>query len=187
MNILIVRLGALGDIVHAIPAAAALRSDFPAARIDWLVDARHREILDLVPPIDRAIVLEQANAAGWLAVTRQIRAGRYDVALDFQGLMKSAVLARASGAKRVLGFSIWHLREKSARPFYSESLDPSGPETHVIHKNLRLIEALGVQDPGIEFPFRRVDSPARDAVLAEASGSSFAILNPGAAWPNKRW
>ena len=60
--------------------------------------------------------------SGWLDAARALRAARYDVALDFQGLMKSAVLARASGAKRVLGFSIWHLREKTARPFYSESI-----------------------------------------------------------------
>ncbi|MBA2303694.1 MAG: glycosyltransferase family 9 protein [Acidobacteria bacterium] len=189
MNILIVRLGALGDIVHAIPAAAALRRAYPSARIDWLVDAKHREILDLVTAIDRTVVLEKANLRGWIAATRQLRAARYDVAVDFQGLMKSAVLARASGAKRVLGFSIWHLREKSARPFYSESLDPSAssPHHHVISKNLRLVEALGVTSPVVEFPLRRVSSAALDILTAEAGGASFAVLNPGAAWPNKRW
>lgn len=149
MNILIVRLGALGDIVHAVPAAAALRRAYPDARIDWLVDARHREILDLVPVVDRVITLEKPNVAGWLAAAQQLRTVRYDVALDFQGLMKSAILARASGAKRVLGFSIWHLREKGAAPFYSESMDASRDQPHVIHKNLRLIEAVGVKGAGI--------------------------------------
>ena len=190
MNILIVRLGALGDIVHALPAAAALRAAFPASRIDWLVDARHREILDLASSIDQPIVLERPNLAGWLAATRQLRAGRYDVAIDFQGLMKSAILARASGARRVLGFSIWHLREKGARPFYSESHDPAageGQEAHVIFKNLRLIEALGVTNPSIEFPLREVHSPAKEAVLAAAAGAPYALINPGGAWPNKRW
>jgi len=188
-SVLIVRLGALGDIVHAIPAAAALRAAFPSARIDWLVDAKHREMLDLVTCIDRVVVLERATPAGWLAVTRELRGARYDAALDLQGLMKSAVLARASGAARVLGFSIWHLREKGARPFYSESLDPTRDTAHghVVHKNLRLVEALGVHDPQIEFPLRRVPSAARDAILAEAAGAPYALLNPGAAWPNKRW
>ena len=187
MNVLVLRLGALGDIIHALPAVAALRTVYPDARIDWLVDAKHSAILELVPAIDRVLVLESSNLAGWIGATRGLRTTRYDVALDFQGLMKSAILARASGARRVLGFSIWHLREKGARPFYSESLDPSGAERHVIHKNLRLVEALGVRGASIEFPLRRVESAARDAMVAEAAGAPFAVLNPGAAWPNKRW
>jgi heptosyltransferase-1 len=187
--VLVVRLGALGDIIHALPAVAALRAAYPGARIDWLVDAKHRAILDLVPVIDRILVLERPSLAGWIEAARGLRAQRYDVALDFQGLMKSAILARASGAPRVLGFSIWHLREKGARPFYSESLDPSRApvEGHVIHKNLRLVEALGVREGAIEFPLRHVPSAARDALLAAAAGAPFALLNPGAAWPNKQW
>ena len=64
MNILLVRLGALGDVVHAVPAAAALRRAFPDARIDWLVDAKHRELVDLVTGVDRPIVLERPTLAG---------------------------------------------------------------------------------------------------------------------------
>jgi lipopolysaccharide heptosyltransferase I len=187
--ILIVRIGALGDIVHTLPAVAAIRAAYPDARIDWLVEAKHRAILDLVPVIDTIIPIDSAHMTGWLDATRRLRGRRYDVALDFQGLMKSAILARASGAPRVLGFSVWHLREKGARPFYSESLDPSGDEvySHVVHKNLRLIEALGIQDPAIEFPLRDAASAARDQILAQADGAPFALINPGAAWPNKRW
>ena len=139
---LIVRLGALGDIVHTIPAAAALRAAYPAARIDWLVDARHREIVHLVTCVDRVIVVESPTIGGWIRATRELRYSKYSAALDFQGLMKSAILARASGAAKVLGFSIWHLREKSARPFYSESVEVAagaGGDRHVIHKNLRLL------------------------------------------------
>ncbi|MDQ3211869.1 MAG: hypothetical protein M3Q85_04285, partial [Acidobacteriota bacterium] len=117
MNVLIVRLGALGDIIHAVPAAAALREASPDARIDWLVDGRHRAVVDLVTCVDRSIALEGRTIAGWAAAVRTLRQVRYDWAVDFQGLLKSAVLARASGAARVAGFSIWHLREKSARPF----------------------------------------------------------------------
>src|SRR5688500_4934765 len=171
MNIFVVRLGALGDIVHTIPAVAALRRAYPAARIDWLVEAKHQEILQLVPVIDHLIVVRDPSFRAWVDATRQVRSVRYDIALDFQGLMKSAVLARASGARRVLGFSIWHLREKSARPFYSESVDvAAGPagDRHVIRKNLRLLEALGVTDAAIEFPLARVASPARDLIDTQA-------------------
>src|SRR5262249_29457703 len=139
MNILIVRLGALGDVVHAVPAAAALRRAYPAARIAWLVEARHRPIADLVTVIERSVLLERATVEGWVAVTRQLRMPPYDLAIDFQGLLKSAVLARASGAARVIGFSIWHLREKTARPFYSAAGEPKG--AHVIGKNLELLRA----------------------------------------------
>jgi lipopolysaccharide heptosyltransferase I len=185
MRFLIVRLGALGDIVHAVPAAAALRAAHPDAVIDWVVDARHREFLDLVTVIDRTFVLEKPTLSGWIDVTRRLRAGRYDAALDLQGLLKSAVLARASGAARVLGFSIFHLREKTARPFYSDSVDAEGG--HVIRKNLRLLEALGIHDDQIRFPLAMIDSPAAAEVLAQAAGAPVALINPGAGWPNKRW
>ena len=190
MNVLIVRLGALGDIVHTIPAAAALRAAYPDARIDWLVDARHRELLTLVPVIDRIVSLEKSSVSGWLEVARQLRPARYDVALDFQGLLKSAVLARASGARRVIGFSIWHLREKTATPFYSDAIDTTATgamNAHVIRKNLRLLTAVGVDDERIAFPLPAVHSDAADTVRGHAAGAPIALLNPGAAWPNKRW
>jgi heptosyltransferase I len=190
MNFLILRLGALGDIVHAIPAAAALRRRFPDARIDWLVDARHRELLTLVPILDRVVVLERSSLGGWLAATKELRRTKYDAAIDLQGLLKSAVLARASGASRVIGFSIWHLREKTAMPFYSESVDTDssdGLSGHVVRKNLRLLRALGIEDERIEFPLSQVDSAAAGVVREQAAGAPVALINPGAAWPNKRW
>ena len=186
MNILIVRLGALGDVVHAIPAAAALRAAFPGATIDWLVDAKHRAIVDLVMPVDRTFALERATFAGWTAVLRELRRTAYDIAIDLQGLMKSAVLARASGAARVVGFSIWHLREKTARPFYSDAHDAEGG--HVIRKNLRLLHAVGVDDAEIRFPLAQVASPALEELRRRIGPDrGFALINAGAAWPNKRW
>jgi heptosyltransferase I len=190
MRILIVRLGALGDVVHTVPAAAALRAALPDARIDWLVDARHRPLVDLVTGVDRAQPLEGRAIRAWADAVRRLREARYDVALDFQGLMKSAVLARASGARRVAGFSIWHLREKTARPFYSETDRSGGEEAadpHVIQKNLHLLEVLGIRTPRLEFPLARVPSPARDEILKAVGDRPFALINPGAAWPNKRW
>ncbi len=209
MNFLVVRLGALGDIIHAVPAAAALRAAFPDARIDWVVDAKHRAIVDLITVVDRTIALERSTLAGWADVARRMRQSKYDAAIDLQGLLKSAVLARASGAPRVLGFSIWHLREKTARPFYSETeKDTGGVEPdrggvrlqpdqgvrlqqdpiHVIYKNLRLLRTLGVDDDRVVFPLAEVGSDALREIRAEPDGDRpFALINPGAAWPNKRW
>jgi heptosyltransferase I len=186
MNVLIVRLGALGDVVHAIPAAAALRRTFPAAQIDWLVETKHREIVDLVTAVDRTIAVESRTLAGWAAVVKSLRHTAYDIAIDLQGLLKSAVFARASGAARVVGFSIWHLREKTARPFYSDVHEAEA--AHVIAKNLRLLRAVGVHDEEIAFPIADVASAALDQLRAAVSSDRpFALINPGAAWPNKRW
>jgi lipopolysaccharide heptosyltransferase I len=186
MNILIVRLGALGDIVHTVPAVAALRRAVPGARIDWVVDARHAGFTELVTSVDRVILLDTPTLSAWIDLVKRLRPGHYDVALDFQGLMKSAVIARASGARRVIGFSIWHLREKTARPFYSTVDSPEHPG-HVIQKNLRLLSTIGVHSTAVEFPLARVASPACDRVKQAAEGRPIALVNPGAAWPNKRW
>lgn len=187
MRILIVRLGALGDIVHTIPAAAALRAAMPDARIDWVVDAKHRELVELVTVVDGVLALEGRTLGAWTAALRRLRAVGYDAALDFQGLMKSAVLARASGARRVAGFSIWHLREKTARPFYSEIDDALSGHEHIVRKNLSLLRVLGVEATRVEFPLARATSSAVAAVRAAAGSGEFALINPGAAWPNKRW
>jgi len=188
-RLLIVKLGALGDVVHAIPVAAALRRAFPAARIDWLVSPKHREILDLVPVIDRRLVM---NDARMFAAISELRRNKYDVAIDLQGLIKSAALARASGAVRVIGFASRYARERLARWFYTEAYDPGGggmyhvDERHVIYTNLGILETLGISAAVPEFPIDRVESAIAADVAARAGGR-YAILNPGAAWPNKRW
>ena len=187
-KILIVRLGSLGDLIHAVPAAAALRRAFPQARIDWLVDARHRELLDLVPIIDRRLAISTSAPGSLMDAVAELRRSRYDVALDLQGLLKSAVLARLSGAERVIGFSTPLLRERMAGLFYKETAGVDA--VHVIQKNLSMLSALGVQHSPVEFPIE-VRKPEIAAAAREYLGigeaDPFAILNPGAAWPNKRW
>lgn len=194
MNILVVRLGALGDLVHTIPAVSALRTALPDARIDWVVEARHRAIVDLVEGIDRVVAIEGRTLGAWTDALRRLRQVPYDLALDFQGLMKSAVLARASGAARVAGFSIWHLREKGARPFYSETDEAGGrpgdespPGEHVIQKNLRLLRVAGIETARVQFPIVRALSAAAQETIGTYGERGYALLNPGAAWPNKRW
>src|SRR5262245_9834046 len=166
-RVLLVRLGSLGDIVHAIPVAAALRKAFPEARIDWLVSAKHREILDLVPILDRRLALDGRGSGGLtlLAAVREVRGSRYDVAIDLQGLLKSAALARSSGSRRVVGFASSYLRERLARPFYTDVYDPGcggiydpRERRHVVEINLGLLEPLGVKAAAPEFPIERVES-----------------------------
>lgn len=195
MRILVVRLSALGDVVHAMPAVAGLRRALPDARIDWLVDERRRELIEMVPVVDRRIVAPRTGRlSGIPHVVRTLRAARYDAAIDFQGLMKSALLARLSGARRVIGFDRRHLRERAARWWYTET-PPVGEPTHVIEKNLALAAGLGVETRPLEarpfeFPIapRPSDAVARARAAAGCgAGEPFALVSPGAAWPSKRW
>jgi heptosyltransferase-1 len=196
-RVLIVRLGALGDVVHAIPVAAALRRALPSARIDWLVSARHAEILDLVTVLDcRLPVNDRDGSSGgrslWHAVG-EVRRTHYDVVIDLQGLIKSALLAKLSGAPRVIGFTSSYAREGLARMFYSETYNPGrgglydpSETRHVVRINLGLLTRLGIDVTAPEFPIADVDSVvARWA--GEQTRGRYALLNPGAAWPNKRW
>lgn len=196
-RILIVRLGALGDIVHAIPVAAALRRAWPDVRIDWVVSAKHREILDLVPVLTTRIVVGgrggEKDGLSLPAAMRAIRHEQYDVVLDLQGLMKSAVIARSAGAPRVIGFTAKYLREPLARALYTEQYDPGGDgiyatsETrHVVDINLGMVRVLGVEPGPPEFPFVVAPSEPAEA-MRQATHGRYALLNPGAAWPNKRW
>jgi heptosyltransferase-1 len=204
---LIVRLGALGDIVHALPLAAALRASWPDARIDWLVDVKHRAILDHVGGLSAIVPIDtrrMAGATGVVPVVRRLRTARYDVAVDAQGLLKSALLAYLAGAGRVVGLARDHLREPLAKWAYDETAQPAGP--HVVDHALALAQAAGAgegetrRSPGEGGPPRfALQAPASDVVaqvrdrlgleLESGVGATqpFALINPGAAWPNKRW
>lgn len=191
-SFLIVRLGSLGDVVHAIPFAAALRGQFPQARIDWMVDPRYIELLELVPVVTRRIGVDPraligSGGGGTLKTLAELRRAGYDAAFDLQGLLKSAILARASGARRVVGFSRRHLREPLARLFYSHVVNPDEAHTaHVIYKNLAMLDAVGAHDRHVRFPITIPASPTVDSTLQRFPGG-FVLINPGAAWPNKRW
>lgn len=184
-RLLVVRLGSLGDLVHTLPAVSAIRRTYPAVDIHWLVDAVHRDFLALVPLLTSVVVLRDRTAGAWLAARGELRALDLDVALDFQGLLKSAALARLSGARRVIGFTRRAAREGLAAPFYSERVDAETGQ-HVIEKNLALAGAIGVTTDALEFPLAEVDSAAVDAIRRQGLGR-YALINPGAAWPNKRW
>ena len=184
---LIVRLGSLGDIIHAIPAVAALRDALPGAQIDWLVDPRYVELVQLVTAVTHAVPVDpRAGMIRLFATLSELRRRKYKVAIDFQGLIKSATMARMAGAERVLGFPQAELREKAARAFYTDA-----PETvraaHVVFKNLELVAALGIETGEPSFPLNVPRTAAVEDVEARFGGAPFALVNPGAAWPNKRW
>ena len=186
---LIIRLGSLGDVIHGIPAAAALRRQFPHGRIDWLVDRKYVPLLDLVEGLDRKIPFDPRDltrgAGAWSAVS-DLRGTHYDAALDFQGLLKSAALSRLVGARQTVGFARVHLREPMAALFYTTTADP-GAAPHVIHKALGLLAPLGVVDRTVRFPLA-ISHTAVSASLHDRFGPrGYSLINPGAAWPNKRW
>ena len=184
-RILIVRMSALGDIVHALPVLAALRQAFPASEIDWLADRRYIGVLDLVEGLTRRIV----GRPGLVQAIQLLRRRDYDVALDLQGLLKSAAMSRLSGAQRVIGFETSALRERSAAWFYSETTTVP-PGAHVIQKNLSVLGRIGIPQSPVRFPFVVPESAAANQIESEAASRGpgpFVLINPGAAWPNKRW
>src|SRR5215210_7722972 len=132
MRLLFVKLGSIGDIVHTLPALAAVRRALPRAEISWVVERRAAEILRDNPAVDRLIEVDTKALRRWpvsgetLLAPRQqlrrLRASSFDSALDFQGLLKSASIARLSTAKRIYGFDRRALREPAARFLYSKSI-----------------------------------------------------------------
>jgi len=175
---LIVRLGSLGDVIHAIPAAAALIHHDREARVDWIVDPRYVELVQRVERIGHVIPFDTRQGWGTLvAMARRLRGERYDAVIDLQGLLKSAVLARVAGARRTIGFTSTHLRESLASVFYTETHDP-GDAVHVIDKGLALMRALDVQETTVRFPL---------GLSPRDPPGGYVLINPGAAWPNKRW
>ena len=199
MRILIVKLGSIGDIIHTLPAAAAIRAAMPQAEISWVVEHRSSEILRDNPILDRLIVVDtKALRRGLMSgetlraprqQLRRLRASAFDLAIDFQGLLKSASIARLSGARRVFGFSREFLREPASRIFLSKTIPIPG-QIHVIRKNLALARGaldIPVPDAGEDFVFPIVTSPVHKAEAKTFSENKFAILNPGGGWPTKLW
>ena len=205
-KILIVRLGAMGDILHALPAVTGIRAALPDATIGWLVDekwselitdaaCREKPLVNLIHTAGmkrwRRALLHPATAAEFWAMLRALRAVHYDVALDFQGAIRSAFLTSISGVARTAGFT--DPREPPARFFYSERFPRPGE--HVIEQNsafaaLALKDLLGQQQLLLLAPQLPHDPAAEtwaDSEIRRLGIASFAIMNPGAGWGAKQW
>ncbi|HVC46230.1 MAG TPA: glycosyltransferase family 9 protein [Terracidiphilus sp.] len=209
-RLLVVRLGAMGDILHALPAVTALRLAHPGWQIDWLVEPRWRALLsasdapgrDITEPDPRQPIVNRlhfASTKDWRRapfraatlrelseLRRLLRASRYDAVLDLQGALRSAVLARLTGSRRRIGES--EPRERAARWFFTDRIATTG--AHVIEQDFELASAVAGDELQHVAPLLPADSQAEsfaDRLFAEAPGHPAILINPGAGWGAKRW
>lgn len=185
---LIVRLGSLGDIIHTLPAAAALRDSFLGAQIDWVVESQWRAILEGNDDLNRIIRLERGRAMSAVETVASLREAQYTCALDFQSLYKSALLAFAAGADERLGFDRQYAREGLATLLYSRRIHPSG--AHKVAHNLALAVAAGAAIPAtarFTLPASVEAEEWADRKLRELELREFCVLSPGGGWRSKCW
>jgi heptosyltransferase I len=198
-HILLVKPSSLGDIVHALPVLHGLRIRYPQARIDWLVGKSFADLLAGHPEVNELVVFDRARfgrlgtSAGatvaFLRFVKSLRARRYDLVIDLQGLFRSGFLARASGAPVRLGFA--GARE-SAWLFYTHRLEVPAPVEHAADKNYQVAHALGFAHVPMTFDLAVTGAERRRAaeLLHGAGlppGTPFAAVLPGARWETKRW
>ena len=185
---LVVRLTALGDILHTVPAVAALRAAQRTARIDWVVERKWAPVLEGSPAISEVIPFDRGSAFGAVACARRLRQKHYTCAIDFQGLYKSSVLAMLSGAPRRIGFEGGWAREEGAALLYTERVTPAG--RHVAELNYSLAERAGALRPlKPEYPLRIPAGGVASvrARLAERGIGDYIVVGPGGSWRAKCW
>jgi lipopolysaccharide heptosyltransferase I len=200
MRLLIVKLGSIGDIVHTLPVLAAVRRALPDAEISWVVEEKTAEILRGNRLIDNLIEVDTQRLRGGRVVDemlldagkqiRGLRSFEFDVAIDFQGLWKSALIGKLSGAPRRWGFAREGLREPACRILLTDTVK-TPKEINVVRKNLALAAGaldIDVPDEKFEFPIATVDEDVAEASeIVAGTGCKFAILNPGGGWVTKLW
>ncbi len=199
LRILIVRVGAMGDVLHGMPAVAALRATLPEAHLAWAVEPRWAPLLmgrDGGSPLVDAVHTVEAKAWSrqpWSVATlrsirllrQALRRERYDVALDLQGTLRSAVIARMSGARRVAGSD--HPRERLARLLYTQRVALQA--RHVVDQAAELVSAavrLPLLAAPVQLPLDAAAAHWCDALLGDASKPSV-LLAPTAGWGAKEW
>lgn len=195
-SILVLRLSALGDIIHAVPAVNAMREAFPDARIGWLVEAPYAEFTALVAPVDavftvatkrwRRAKLGRETRGEIATLGRKLQRFAWgQVSIDFQGLMKSGVFAVMSGASRRYCFSWRAIREKPARLLGNRPVDVD-TSRHVLEWNMELARGAGARAGEPRFDFSRLphDPGGRLASLTEGQPI---VFFPGAGRPEKLW
>jgi lipopolysaccharide heptosyltransferase I len=186
---LVVRLTALGDILHTVPAVAALRAAHPNAKLDWVVERKWAPVLEGSPAIDDVIAFDRRSAWGAVECVQRLQENHYACAIDFQGLYKSSILAGLSAAGRRIGFDRNWAREEGAAMFYTERVIPKG--RHVAELNYSLAERAGALRPARpEYPLR---VPAGGAASIRSRlhdlgiSGEYIVVGPGGSWRAKCW
>ncbi|HEV2447745.1 MAG TPA: glycosyltransferase family 9 protein [Candidatus Sulfopaludibacter sp.] len=209
-RLLVVRLGAMGDILHALPAVTALRRAHPGWQIDWVVEPRWSPLLaaagstgrDTAEPQPRQPIVDNllfASTKEWrrapfkastmrelLDLRRKLRSTGYDAVLDLQGALRSAILARLTGSRRRIGEDA--PRERAARWFFTERIATS--DAHVIEQDLEIASEIAGDDLEHLHPALPVDPEAEafaGQLFAEHPRRPVVLLNPGAGWGAKCW
>jgi heptosyltransferase I len=185
---LVVRLTALGDILHTLPAVAALRAAHRDARIDWVVERKWAPVLLGCPAINNVIPFDRRSVLGAIDCVQQLRRNKYTCSIDFQGLYKSSVLALLSGARRRIGFERGWAREPGAALLYSQRVSPVG--THVAELNYSLAEAAGASRPLVpDYPLRvpAGGTASVRARLSELGIEKYIVVGPAGSWRAKCW
>jgi heptosyltransferase-1 len=198
-RVLIVRLGAMGDILHALPAVAALRQAHPKWYLGWAVEPRWQALLrsdDQMPLVDR---IHLVRAKDWArspfrpqtlrelrSLRRELRAERYDVCIDLQGAVRSALAGRLAAAPRMIGED--QPREWAARWLFAERVRTQG--VHVIEQAVEVCAAAAGEPLAPGLPPLPVNPEAElwaDEVLSGTGHRPVILLSPGAGWGAKRW
>lgn len=192
--ILVIRPSAMGDVARSVPVLASLRAAYPKARIDWLVRDAFAPLLRHHPALSNVVPFPKDEIRKWLlrlqwsrvnAYARTLREPRYDIVIDCQGLARSAILARVTGAPVRVGYD--DARELGWLPLTHRVRTPSG--THTVDKTLALLECLGIPARADREAGRLYTGPADQHWLTREAYSDrrYAVLAPTSAWPSKQW
>ena len=178
-RVLVVRLGAMGDIIHTLPAVASLKHSMPHSEITRIIESKWRALLEGNPYIDHVIAFERGTMAGLKSAWHELRRERFDLAVDFQGLIKSALVAACARPERLYGFDSACVRERPAAWFYSSRVHSQA--AHRVEKYLDLAVGAGVTNPLKVFPL------PPGAAEGQLPRGEFILANPSAGWRSKQW
>lgn len=178
-SILVVRLGAMGDIIHALPAVASLRLSFPDRRIVWVVARKWMPLLEGNPQIDEVVPFERRGKGELYRSWRRLRPIQPGLAIDFQGLIQSALVGRASRPRQLMGRHRSQAREPLAALLYTQQVRTSG--SHCVEANLELAAAAGAT--------RLTDQAWLPPGQPEGDlpHGAFVFASPFAGWTSKQW
>ena len=204
-RILIVKLSAIGDVIHTLPALNAIRRHYPDAHITWLVEEAAADLVVGHDALDRVLVsrrktwIRQLKTAHrrialreMMAFLAALRDTRYDMILDFQALLKSGLLIGLARGGRKIGFGPGMEHQEHSYWFLNERIPAVSMEIHALTRGLRMLEAIGIPAEAVEYrlPVSDTDRRTADNLLGghpDNSSGPLVAINPMAKWPSKLW